>query len=1287
MINLDDKKFGKMASIIRRKWLKKIIKDGELLSGEGKLSKRKVKLLYWKIRRLGVWTTARRERRFIKFGCVFINHSDVEAGVNDCKLSNPLGFSDVVISNNNSGNMLNVNNVLDSSSGIVLDNVNMVSIDNGVSSFDGEIGLTNHVRRDQVLFMGYNVRTLAECSSYESVTNTLKPERLQELTKAIHMEGIMCCAVMEVRRKGVGVIPLDFGYTFYYSGGKEKIHGVGFIIKNGLMNDLKVVNVSDRIMFLTGSIGNLQLSLGCLYAPTHGNGDDESMRIKESFFDDVSEAYDKLASCFRVNTMMFIDSNSHIGSYSIAQKKLRGPFVGEGQVSNKSGILLFNFCAKHDLILGNTYFKKDEYWTWELPGTTDDDDRLTRRFTLDFCLVSTSLQHLMLSCGVDINIDMDMIESDHRPVVINMLYNYSHVVEVKSKSSKRSKSISNDYDYGKLRCDSVRVLFEEKLEEQNINEVYNINQLISTISNVRQHILPIKQKCRVECWMKGHESEIRNLILERRIIRRSWLLYGKNNGHFKDLYAFSKKYTRQRLRTIKNTFFVHRSISIQKSFDSKNPKEFFRAMNNFVSKRPVLIPDQIFLKGNTILTSSPEERIDRVGEHFEDLLNQTSVIPENIEQFLPEEATIEWALQDPFTIKELSEAIYQMSRDKSCGPDGLPIEILQSLGPSNTWNKLLSFFNEYLESGEVPNELKDVIISPLYKKDDSRCMDNYRGISLISHHGKLLEKLVTNRLTSIAEKRGWLPESQNGFRENRSTVHSIFVSRMLASLCREKGVQLSKVYIDFVKAYDKVNQELLWVVLTKRGVPPKLVQLIKSFHKGSMASVKIDGILSKLFELKMGLKQGSVIAPLLFNIFLGAIIENIHERVSELGVKLKFKSDSNIFDVTKLSKTNDNFISDISIWNILFADDAEIVSDSPENLKMIIDVFSLVSSAYGQEISIKKSEVMFVDVRHELMESIGFDEISVHGQILKVVKEFKYLGSIESSKATCSLEIESRIQKSIVSFEINRASIFDNPFINRFVALSMYKVMVLTVLLYGCESWVLSSTDVKNLERFQYRTLKKILKISTRDRISHVHILMLARRYGVEIFPVEIIISKRRLIFLGQIECLGPSNMCYQVIHADVTDGSRTKGNISNYRCSIRSDLNKFGIDTKEWSIMAKQSKKWICSVNRGFNLCFRSWIFKHMSYTIPQEGDILNKDGSINVKGLKLRTLAKAKLDDILISLRCFIHPTDEEISNRVMIGSRPVRDRGSLHSSTYDLTEDLSSLFEYHVVEEETP
>jgi hypothetical protein len=108
--------------------------------------------------------------------------------------------------------------------------------------------------------------------------------------------------------------------------------------------------------------------------------------------------------------------------------------------------------------------------------------------------------------------------------------------------------------------------------------------------------------------------------------------------------------------------------------------------------------------------------------------------------------------------------------------------------------------------------------------------DNYRTFSLINHIGKVLEKTIQFRLNEYCEDMKCLPESQNGFRNGRSTIDSLLVSRLLSSSARKRGFNLYKCFIDLTKAYDKVNREILWEVLKHRGVPSGMINLIKGMH-------------------------------------------------------------------------------------------------------------------------------------------------------------------------------------------------------------------------------------------------------------------------------------------------------------------------------------------------------------------------------------------------------------------------------------------------------------------------
>ena len=255
---------------------------------------------------------------------------------------------------------------------------------------------------------------------------------------------------------------------------------------------------------------------------------------------------------------------------------------------------------------------------------------------------------------------------------------------------------------------------------------------------------------------------------------------------------------------------------------------------------------------------------------------------------MPSQVELHMNLDRDVEMVEVYKALNTMKNRKAVGVDGKPIEV-ENFAESELYVPLLKdILVSAMENGIVASEFKDVIIAILFKKGDKMDCGNYRGLSLIVHFGKAIERFVQNRLIVVAEENDWFPEEQNGFRSNRSTIDSIFVSRTLSSRCREKGLLLFKGFIDLTKAYDKVNRAILWEILRRRGVPPKLLDLIIAIHEGAMAAVRVNGEMSEPFELKSGLKQGSVFAPLLFNIFFGAILFAIDRRLCGLGIQLKF---------------------------------------------------------------------------------------------------------------------------------------------------------------------------------------------------------------------------------------------------------------------------------------------------------------------------------------------------------------------------------------------------------------
>ena len=164
------------------------------------------------------------------------------------------------------------------------------------------------------------------------------------------------------------------------------------------------------------------------------------------------------------------------------------------------------------------------------------------------------------------------------------------------------------------------------------------------------------------------------------------------------------------------------------------------------------------------------------------LLNSKSdMIDADIPKRLPQHPVASTLGIEP-TEEEIATAMKAMANAKAVGPDGLPAELLKlGLQQDRTilWelHRLITIL--IWRQGKVPQKWKDAVITVLHKKGDKTECGNCRGISLVSHAGKVLLKVVARRLSAYCEAKGLLPEEQCGFRPDRSTTDMMIVVRRL----------------------------------------------------------------------------------------------------------------------------------------------------------------------------------------------------------------------------------------------------------------------------------------------------------------------------------------------------------------------------------------------------------------------------------------------------------------------------------------------------------------------------
>ena len=183
----------------------------------------------------------------------------------------------------------------------------------------------------------------------------------------------------------------------------------------------------------------------------------------------------------------------------------------------------------------------------------------------------------------------------------------------------------------------------------------------------------------------------------------------------------------------------------------------------------------------------------RWSEHFQTLFSANRTVQDTALDRVPQLPPIE-ELDEPPTLKELTEAIDQLKSRKAAGVDGIPPEIWRH-GGAALHVKLHDLLVCCWEQGKLPQDLPDAVIITLYKnKGEKSDCSNYRGITLLSITGKVLARVLLNRLVpTIAEE--ILPESQCGFRANRGTMDMVFVLRQLQEKCREQNMGLYATFI------------------------------------------------------------------------------------------------------------------------------------------------------------------------------------------------------------------------------------------------------------------------------------------------------------------------------------------------------------------------------------------------------------------------------------------------------------------------------------------------------------
>ena len=945
------------------------------------------------------------------------------------------------------------------------------------------------------------------------------------------------------------------GYTFFWRGLPEeaaRIHGMGFAKRSSLLNHLPEtpVGVSERLMTLRIPLAAKRYAtVVSAYAPTLPSAEN----IKDEFYDLLDRTLRSIPQADKI--ILLGDFNARVGT----NYNVWGGVIGKHGVgsSNPNGLRLLNLCADHDLVITNTVFQLANKYktTWMHPRSKHwhlIDYVIVRRNDLQDVIVTRALRGA--ECWTDHRLVRSIFRLRIRPPVRKR-------ASRKQMNRAALRDPAKREDLQRELTNAINALEPTFANDESPTTAWD--NLSSTIMGAATTALGYTQR-RHQDWFDDNSPEIHRLLQEKNTAHDA-ATNNPSSAVLRSRFSELRKEVQVRLRQMEDKWWIDKACEIQCLADDHDLHGFYNAVKTIYgptsgSTVPIKSAD-----GSTLIKDR-QGVVSRWAEHFNELLNRINPADPEVINRLPSLPPFAEMDSTP-SFPEILRAIKALKNNKAAGPDGIPGEIFK-YGGDLLHQRLYHFICVLWESERLPQQWKDANIVTIYKrKGDKSICGNYRGISLLSVAGKVLARVMLSRLISFVSD-VVLPESQCGFRKERSTTDMIFVARLLQEKCREQHRDLYIAFVDLTKAFDTVNRSLLWTILAKFGCPPRFIKILQEFHTGMFARVVVGGLESDPFEVKVGVKQGCVLAPVLFNIYMSAVtLLSRYQLQLDDGVAFRYRLDGSLFNLRRLKALTKT--RNMSVFELQYADDAAFISHTAEGLQRTLSTTADTYTSTGLVINARKTEVLH---QHSALgEQPPVTAFKVGAEDIRQVDSFTYLGSVLSSSCDIEEEIQNRLRQATSAFGRLSRRVFLNHNITISTKVAVYNAVCVSTLLYGCEAWTIYRANIRSLEAFHIKCLQRILGITWADRVPHVTVL---QRAGC--VSVEALIIQRQLRWLGHVCRMEDSRLPRTILYGELTTGHRSAGGQKKrFKDHLKMTLKRCGVPPSNLEHLTSDRVTW----------------------------------------------------------------------------------------------------------------
>ena len=436
----------------------------------------------------------------------------------------------------------------------------------------------------------------------------------------------------------------------------------------------------------------------------------------------------------------------------------------------------------------------------------------------------------------------------------------------------------------------------------------------------------------------------------------------------------------------------------------------------------------------------------------------------------------DFILDTDISIEEVEAAVKSLKLGKSGSADKLNPEHLKYGGHTlHSW--LLRIFTAVVH---IPPSLKLGVIIPIYKGKGRDLLNpnSYRGITLTSVISKCLERIILNRMELPLKEGGFPHVSQTAYQHSLSCSDAIFSTQEALLKFVREGDKAYLCLYDLEKAFDSIEFATLLSHLFKHGINERCWRLIKSWYTNAKSVVKHGGKLSHPFCVSRGVRQGSVLSPMLFLIVMDTLLYQLH--LSGHGLSM----------------------NGLTISSAAHADDIRSVNTTIDDLQSQGKLIEQFVQNNAVKLNTSKTELVSFSTR-------GFhpEDIQLAGQSIATQPTAKCLGYWWHTNFSPVKSIQENICKARTAyFALGSIGAYQgllNPLSGR----SLFTTFVLPILLYGSDNWILTEQLLMTLEKFQAEIGRRILRLSK----SHSDVSVLI---GLHWPRIRVHVLLRKLAFL-----------------------------------------------------------------------------------------------------------------------------------------------------------------------------